>query len=305
MRAYSGGGGRMGMAELGVAVFFGGVGFILADGVDRFLATYNPSATTAPPANKFTSTGAGTLGNSLNVAARPNMYRLGAGGAMTALPILGAYAARRNAMMRSAFEGAAVGAGIKFFSMLWANVIMPLFTPKDTSTGSLQKSVIARLYPAEVAAHINLAASQTNMASAGSGALSAPPQMGVGAADVGPFAGIGVAGDSPYPDAAQALRAAAGISDYPTLHQATGAMGGPGNDYPTAAQAMRNATGIVGANPYVPGPPPGQGPGPRATPHTDPACGCIGDDPSIGFAGILGGAPEESNMFDLSPSVSD
>lgn len=285
----------MGMAELGVAVFFGGVGFILADGVDRFLATYNPSATTAPPSNKFTSTGAGTLGNTLNVAARPNMYRLGAGGAMTALPILGAYATRRHAMMRSAFEGAAVGAGIKFFSMLWANVIMPLFTPKDTSTGSLQKSVIARLYPAEIAAHINLAASQTSVASAGSGALSAPP------ADVGPFA-IGVAGDSPYPDAAQALRQAAGVSDYPTVQQATGSMGGPGNDYPTATQAMRNATGIVGANPYSPGPPPGQGPGPRATPHTDPACGCIGDDPSVGFAGILGGAPEEEPTFDLSPN---
>ena len=300
MRAYSGGG-RMGVAELGVAVFFGGVGFILADGVDRFLATYNPSATTPPPSNKFTSTGAGTLGNLLNVAARPNMYRLGAGGAMTALPILGAYAARRHAMLRSAFEGAAVGAGIKFFSMLWSNVIMPLFTPKDTSTGSLQKSVIARLYPAEIAAHINLAASQTSVASAGSGALSAPPQMGVGApADVGPFAGVGVAGDSPYPNAEQALRSAAGLSEFPTIAQAMGT-GGPGSDYPTATQAMRAATGIVGANPYSPGPPPGQGPGPRATPHTDPACGCIGDDPSIGFAGILAGAPEEEPVFDFSP----
>lgn len=293
----------MGVAELGVAVLFGGVGFILADGVDRFLATYNPSATTAPPTDKFTSTGAGTLGNTLNVAARPNMYRLGAGGAMVALPIVGAYAARRHAMMRSAFEGAAVGAGIKFFSMLWANVVMPLFTPKDTSTGSLQKSVIARLYPAEVAAHINLAASQMSAASAGSGALSAPPQMGVGApADVGPFASVGVAGDSPYPDAAQALRQAAGLSEYPTVQQTMGT-GGPGGDYPTVTQAMRAATGIVGANPYVPGPPPGQGPGPKATPHSDPACGCIGDDPSVGFAGILGDAPEGTSAFDLSPSV--
>lgn len=301
MRAYAGGGGgRMGMAELGIAVLFGGFGFVLADGVDRFLATYNPSATTAPPTNKFTSTGAGTLGNTLNVAARPNMYRLGAGGGMVVAPLVGAYLARRSPKLRSAFEGMAVGTGIKFFSMLWSNVIMPLFTPKDTSVGSLQKSFIARLYPAEVAAHLNLQANQMNAASAGSGALSAPPpQLAGGAprADVGPFA-VGVAGDSPYPDASQALRKAAGISEYPTVQQSWGT-GGPGSDYPTATQAMGRATGIVGENPYSPGPPPGQGPGPQATPHTDPACGCIGDDPTIGFAGILSGAPEEEPLFNV------
>jgi len=294
----------MGLAELATAIAFGGFGFILADGVDRLLATYNPSATGAPPTDKFTSTGAGTLGNSLNVASRPNMYRLGAGGGMVAAPLLGAYMARRSPMLRSAFEGMAVGTGIKFFSMLWTNVIMPLFTPKDTSVGSLQKSVIVRLFPSEIAAHLNLQANQTNMASAGSGALSGPPQL-----DVGPFA-VGVAGDSPYPNVEQALRkAASGVSEYPTVQQQWGT-GGPGSDYPTAQQAMTRATGIVGATApaptpstsgsgWQPGPPTEAGPGPKAAPHTDPACGCIGDDPTIGFAGILGGPPEEEPLFNM------
>lgn len=297
MRAYAGSGGRMGVAELATAAIFGGVGFVIADGLDRFLATYNPSSTTAPPTNKFTSTGTGTLGNSLNVASRPNMYRLGAGGATVVVPIIGAMATKRHPMVRSAFEGMAVGAAIKFFSTLWSNVVMPLFTPKDTSVGSLQKSVIARLYPAEVAAHLNLQANQTNMASAGSGALSGPPQL-----DVGPFA-VGVAGDSPYPNVEQALRSSAGVSEYPTV-QNTWGTGGPGGDYPTAAQAMARKTGIVGATApassgWQPGPPSEAGPGPKAAPHTDPACGCIGDDPTIGFAGLLGDAPPEEPMFNM------
>jgi hypothetical protein len=287
MHAFTGGG-RMGMAELATSVLTAGIGFVLADGLDRFFATYNPSATTAPPADKFTSTGAGTLGNGLNVATRPNMYRIGVGAAAVAAPLGGAVLAKRSPMLRSAMEGMAVGAGIKFFSMLWSNIFVPLFTPKDTSIGGLQKSYVARLYPMEVAAHLNLQANLKNVASAGSGALSGAPQLGMGAPDVGPFAlsdqyptiqqNWGTGGESPYPDAAQALRSRAGMS-------------GPGSDYPTATQAMRAATGIVG---YEPGPPPGSGPGPKASPHTDPSCGCIGDDLTIGMAGVFSGPEEES-----------
>ncbi len=283
MSASRGGGSGMGLGGVAVAVLSGGIGFVLADGIDRLLATYNPSATTPLPTDKFTSSGAGTLANTLNVAATPNWKRLAAGTALTAVPAVSAMYVK-NKMVRGSLEGLAVGAGINLFKTLWSNLLMPLLTPKDTSTASLQKSYIARLYPAEVAAHIN--AKQTppiqQVSSAGSGALSGAQ------ADVGPFA---LADDSPYPTAAQALRNAAGVSGdspYPTaaqaLRNATGVHGD--SPYPTAAQALRNAAGVSAPGPtgpaYQPGPPAGPGPGPQT--GKDASCGCIGEsNPFLSF----------------------
>lgn len=287
----------MGMVEVGIAVITGGLGFILADGVDRLLATYNPASTDAKPTDKFTSDGAGTLANTLNVAAKPSLIRIGAGVGMTALPAFGSSMVR-NPMARAALEGMTVGAGVSLFKTLWNSLVMPLLAPKDTSTASLQKSIIVRLYPAEVAAHINAAQPQV---SAASGVLSGPP------ADVGPFA---LAGDSSYPDTAQALRAAAGVQDqFPSVQNVWGT-GGPGSDYPTAAQVLRAQAGMsapaghgtpgypgVGED-WAPGPPAGAGPGPQAAPHTDPSCGCVGD-PTVGYSSFLGDAQEPDLMFNL------
>lgn len=271
-------------AQIAIALASGGVGFVLADGIDRWLATYDPSETDATkrPKDKFTSDGAGTLANTLNVASRPGFLRVGVGIGVTALPAVGAIFVE-NPLARASLEGATIGSGISLFKMLWNNFLMPMLVGKDTAPAQLQKSFIARLYPAEVAAHINMAQKPSS-----AGTLSqqngGQPAAGVGAGDVGPFA---VGAESPYPDAAQALRRQAGVQDQFPSVQNTWGTGGPGSDYPTAAQAM--GTGA----PYMPGPPPGPGPGPQADPHTDPSCGCIGD-PTVGFSAFLGDAPEES-----------
>jgi len=295
MRA--GRGGSMGAAELMLAVFSGGIGFVVADGVDRLLATYNPAGTEAPK-DKFTSSGAGTLANTLNVAAKPNVMRIGAGVGMTAVPAFASMYVR-NPYMRASLEGITVGAGVSLFKTLWNNLLMPLLLPKDQSVPSLQKNVIARLYPAEVAAAINL----KQGAMSGPGALSgAPQQLGMGAPDVGPFA---LAGDSPYPDAAQALRAQAGVHDqFPSVQNVWGT-GGPGSDYPTAAQVIARNAGMAGpaghGNPgqpglsWTPGPPSDIGPGPQAAPHKDPSCGCIGENNR--FLGFIGDKQEEDQLF--------
>jgi len=178
---------------------------------------------------------------------------------------------------------------------------MPLLVGKDTSPAALQKSYIARLYPAEVAAHINLAAQkgadgkQAPGPYSSTGVLSDQTGVGAPAADVGPFA---LAGDSPYPSAADALRREAGVHDLPTV-QNTWGTGGPGSDHPTLAQSMGTGygnPGQPGMGAWQPGPPSDTGPGPKAQPHTDPSCGCIGD-PTIGFAGLLGDAQEESTQL--------
>jgi hypothetical protein len=288
MRASNGG---LGMGGLALMISMGGLGFLLADGIDRLLATYDPSSTDEKPKDKFTSDGAGTLANTLNVASMPNWMRLTAGVGLTAAPAVGSMYVR-NPLARASLEGAALGAGISTLKTLWNNVIMPLLLPKETDTATLQKSYIARLYPAEAAAHINKAKTppQTAVSSAGSGALS-DADTGVG--DVGPFA---LQGDSPYPDAAQALRAGvSGDSPYPdagqALRSATGVQ--DSSPYPDAAQALRRAAGVG----YEPGPPPGSGPGPKADPHADPSCNCLGD-PFLGFA-ALGDEPEKDSLFTM------
>lgn len=264
----------MGVGEMVLATASAGFGFVLADGIDRLLATYNPSSTDAPPKDRFTSSGTGTLANTLNVASMPDWKRLAAGVGLTAAPAVGAMFT--DGYARSALEGAAIGAGVNFIKLLVNNVLMPMLIGKDTSAPALQKSYVARLYPAEVAARINKASSQ-----AAPGALS-------GAQDVGPFA---LGGDSPYPTADQALRTGVhGDSPYPTAAQALRAGVSGDSPYPTAAQALRTEAGLHG---WQPGPPSGTGPGPQAEPHTDPSCGCVGD-PTIAFSSFLGEAPAES-----------
>jgi hypothetical protein len=268
--------------EFLLALGTAGVGFVVADGVDRFLATYNPDPAKADkiPKDVFTSSGNGTLGNTLNVANMPNWKRWAAGGALTVVPAVGAAYVRRSPMAKSALEGLAFGAGINVLKLAFNNVLMPLLIGKDkTDTGSIQKSFVARLYPAEVAAHIN-----SVQKAPAPGALS-------GARDVGPFA---LASDSPYPDAVQALRRRAGVQDepYPDVRSV---LGGP-SQYPDAAEVLRRRSGVG----YEPGPPPEGGTGPHADPHTDPACGCIGDDPAIGFAGIAN-KMEDSDSFNMTP----
>ena len=291
-------GGGMGIKEMLIAVGTSGFGFLAADALDRFLATYDPTAAEKPK-DKFTSDGAGTLANTLNVASRPGLIRIGAGIGMVAVPVTGAVLVR-NSYARAAFEGIAIGAGINLLKTFWSSFLMPLFIGKDTTTPVLQKSYIARLYPAEVAASINMQQKQTAVSAAGAGALSGAPAAGVGApADVGPFA---LAAESPYPDAAQALRREAGVHDQlPSLQNVWGT-GGPGSDYPTAAQAMGTGAPAGHGYPaqpgmgeaYMPGPPPGPGPGPQAAPHKDSDCGCVGDD-TMRFSAFLGDAAEESS----------
>jgi len=275
------------------ATLTGGIGFIVADGLDRFLATYNPSAATPAPTNKFTSTGNGTLANTLNVASMPKWARVGAAVGVAAVPALGSVYIK-NGLMKSSVEGFAIGASISAFKTLWNNVLMPMLIGKDTSTSTLQKSYIARLYPAEVAASINMKANQVAVSSTGSGALSGAPEVGTGAPDVGPFA---LADSSPYPTADQALRRATGVqgdSPYPTVASALRQEAGVHGDspYPTAAAAIRAMTGVNA--PWQPGPPPGPGPGPQAAPGSAPSCGCVGDE----YASFLGDAQEETLTLD-------
>ena len=314
--------------EFAVALGTACLGFIFADGIDRLLATYNPSSTDAAPANKFTSNGAGTLANTLNVASRPGWMRIAAGVALPVLPAVGSMYVK-SPMLRGSLEGFALGAAVSGFKTFWNNFLMPLLVPATADTPTLQKSYIARLYPAEVAARINMQAAPPGaVSSSGSGALSGAPQTGVaGPADVGPFA---LAGDSPYQDAAQALRAGAGVSGYqsfpslqntwgtgasaagtalPTLDQATGQMGGSatGNTLPTAAQVLRHgvsapaATGNPGqpglSEDWQPGPPALPGAGPQARPHSDPACGCMGDGDQ--FLGFIGDQNSDEPLYDI------
>jgi hypothetical protein len=283
MRAPMGGG--MGLGTLFLTGVSGGLGFVIADGLDRFLATYNPSATERPK-DKFVSDGAGTLANTLNVASRPGLVRAGAAIGVTALPAVGAMFVK-NRYAKQVLTAAAFGAGINGFKLLWNNAIMPMLRPKDTSPAELQKSYIARLYPSEVAAAINAAKKnadgsertpQLSVSSGGAaGALSG--------ADVGPFA---LAGDSQYPSAAQALRRATGISgpgapEFPTAQQVLGT----GDQYPSAAQAIYRQAGQVGAA-WEPGPPSTPGAGPQ--PAKDKDCGCVGS--TNPFLGFIEGTPD-------------
>jgi len=288
-RASKRGGSGMGPAEFGMAIVSAGFGFILADGLDRMLATYDPSSTDPKPTDRFTSDGAGTLANTLNVAAMPDWKRLVAGVAVTAVPAIGSMYVK-NPLLKSSAEGLAIGAGVSLFKTLWSNVLMPLLVGKDTSSTALKKSYIARLYPAEVAAHINSkktdasgAAVTPNMnATAAPGALSG--------ADVGPFA---------LAETGMGASAAGGL--LPTVQNTWGtgasAAGGsvPRPERPSTSEVLHTAAQAMGTGaPYEPGPPAGPGPGPQPM-GGDAACGCIGDDNQ--FLGFVGDEPAENTLL--------
>lgn len=290
VRAASRRSGGMNGVEFALALVSSGLGYVLADGLDRFLATYDPQ-TTELPKDKFTSDGAGTLANTLNVASTPNMLRIAAGIGVAAAPAVGAMYAK-NPLVRSSLEGAALGAGISIFKTVWNNVVMSqLLKPKDTSGLGMRASVIARLYPAEVAAAVNRANSLTTSTGTAFGALSQAP------ADVGPFA---LSGDSAYPDAAQALqREAAGVQEqFPSLQNVWGtaeATPDPGVAWqpvssPVAVLAAPPASGVA----WQPGPASDVGPGPQPQ---EAQCACLGDDNQ--FLGFIGDA-DESSLLTLS-----
>ena len=173
-------------STMAVEVGTAAAGFLLADAVDRFLATYDPAAA-KKPSDKFTSDGAGTLANALNVASAPDLFRYGGLGAMTLLPLVGSLFIKK-AMIRSSVEGIGLGAGIKLAATLWSNLLMPMLVGKDTSVPALQKSWVARLYPAEVSATLNMKSGNAAVSSgSAAGTLSgSSEQTGVG--DAGPFA---------------------------------------------------------------------------------------------------------------------
>ena len=200
----------MSRGELALAFLSGGLGFAVADFVDRYMATYNPStpavAGAAAP-TYFTGGTNGTLANTLNIATAPSLLRIGVGIGVTAVPAIGAYLVK-NSMGRAALQGMMLGAGIKLFSTLWnAYVMGNLLKPANSTQATMQASLGARLYPAEIVAAQNIAGTS----SAGGGlttptGLNAPPRglparqpqqrfvqpqrqpqrQGVG--DVGPFA---------------------------------------------------------------------------------------------------------------------
>jgi hypothetical protein len=203
-------------AEFAATILSGGLGYAVADGVDRLLATYNPAGAAPTDKHKFTSDGAGTLANTLNVAASPGLARIAVGIGLTAAPAVASFYTK-HPFLRHSFEGASIGAGISLFKTFWNNVVMGAWLgPKDTTTAALQHSTVARLYPAEVVAAANMRANQNHAAGVTFGALSGAtgeaPSVGVGAPsnDVGPFA---LAGSSPYMDVSQALRCQAGLCD--------------------------------------------------------------------------------------------
>ncbi len=170
----------MSRGELALAFISGGIGFAIADFIDRYAATYNPStAGTTPPTNKFTAGSTtnsnGTLANTLNIASPPGLLRIGIGIGVTAVPAIGAYLVK-NSMGRAALQGMMLGAGIKLFSTLWnAYVMGNLLAPAASDPATMQASLGARVYPAETVAKQNLAQAPVPYSAPNPG-LSAPPQ---------------------------------------------------------------------------------------------------------------------------------
>ena len=245
-RMFEARGGKRGayVAELALAIGTGSLAYILANGLDRFLATYNPNGDPAKaPKHKFTSDGAGTLANALNLADHPSWIRIGAGVGMAAAPAV-ASAFVKHPLLRSSLEGAAVGASVQLVQMLWSNVLVPLFAPK--SADQLKTSFIARLYPSEVAAHLNRSSSTTAFTGGTAPGLSgapadapAPGTVGQPSGDVGPFA---LQGPSSYPSAVEALRAyAAGVQGGHEANRLETGIGG--YYYPSVQDIWRQATG--------------------------------------------------------------
>lgn len=267
--------------ELAVAGLSSSVAFVAADAADRWLASYDPSG--PPPTDKFTSAGA-TMANTLNQSSPLDAIRVGVGVAAAVLPAAASVVVE-SPTGKAALRGAALGATASIVGKLFSNWLMPMIVgtePQDVTPEALKKSLIARLYPAQVSAHVSLEAlKDTKGPFASTGVLSAPQLPPGGLAML--------AGDSPYDSASDALRRAAGLlfgdSPYPDTHEALMHQAGLHGDspYPSTGDALRRQAGMGWsprgvAEAYTPAGPPGQGPGPRAEPGKDSsACGCIGD----------------------------
>ena len=224
--------------ELALAFISGGIGFAVADFLDRYLATYDPSAYQTAgstlPTGIFTG-GNGTQANTLNIASPPSMIRIGAGAGITAAFFVGAHFVK-GGMGRAALQGAGLGAGIKLFSMLWnAYVIGNLLKPAAGVNPTTTSVLGLRLYPAEFTAQANLAAS---------------PVGGQAGAPFNP-----------------------GLARPPAPRPAAPAAGKPnlGDVGPFAQQPAANAGGAAPA-----APPPAAAPPPQR--RQEPACGCLGDE---------------------------
>jgi chemotaxis protein histidine kinase CheA len=172
--------------DMGLELGLGVAGYLLADGVDRFLATYDPANAAKAGPNKFTSDGTGMLGNSLNVASAPDWKRYASLVGLTLMP-LGGSLFIENKTIRSSVEGIGLGAGIKLATTLWESLLMPLLVGKDTSAPALQKSWVARLYPAEVSAALNEKAGKAAVSSGGANSTAGTLSGGADR-DAGPFA---------------------------------------------------------------------------------------------------------------------
>lgn len=191
-------------AELAFSIGTGVLGYIGADLVDRFLATYDPAAYGASgaslPTDRFTG-GNGTQANTLNIAAQPSMLRLGAAIGMAALPLFGA-SMIKNSMAKSAAQGFGLGAAIKAGVLVWNGYIVPkVFMPPAGTNPTQTSSFGLRVYPAELVAAENLAASpqggingqgfNPGLARRPAPAVApqrAPAMLGAAPADVGPVA---------------------------------------------------------------------------------------------------------------------
>jgi hypothetical protein len=200
----------MAAGELALAFISGGLGWAIADFCDRYLATYNPSSTAAAPTNLFTGGTNGTQANTLNIATPPGLLRIGVGIGVTIVPAVLASLVR-NPMGKAALQGMMLGAGIKLFGNLWNSYVMAkLLAPANSQQATMQASVGARLYPAEVVAQQNLMQSPVPYTSPQG--LNAPPapQLPQGAGGVQRVPqGVGQGGDvGPYASPAQAGMAA-------------------------------------------------------------------------------------------------
>lgn len=119
-------------------VVFGGAGFVAADLLDRFLATYDPSSKT-PPDDKFTGDGEkSTVANALNVANIPSWLRMGVG--LTSCVVLWiVFLVTSN----TAAYGMLVGTWIRLFSMVCTHAVTCRFLSPDLRR---------RLFPSETTA---------------------------------------------------------------------------------------------------------------------------------------------------------
>lgn len=272
--------------ELALAFIAGGLGFTLADFADRYLSTYDPSATGEAPKDKFTG-GNGTMANTLNIASPPGLLRIGVG---LGLPVLSGLAAWKikNPMAKAAFHGLMIGAGIKLFSTLFNAYVMGNLL-KPGPQDDIKKSLGARLYPAEITAAQNLSnspATQQSPFNPGLAARPQPQQQPQQRRDVGPFA--------------LAQDPAAGSSAFAPNPNVNPAPPPINVDVPPVPQAPQAPPSFSGP-PGPPGPqgPPGQpmpgpqGPmGPQGPQGTCPSCKREG-----GGCGCLSAAPNGANPY--------